>query len=241
MLSCGGTSAQTSSTEKYPTINQAARAFRAADPMRPVSADVWDGFQRYSRGIDQMLIGVHRWPLLTGLEIVNYRNWLMARKRLAQPGTFYWTWIQTHLPDWFLQTAYGKGVPTGGPGGEPLGPQAEQVALAGLHGDRLRLPRTGILVGPIPFRRLHGSRSLAGTSAAQSGDRVAGTLAGGGGDSEMDRHVKSECQGGGHSHRQRRSRAADLDGAGLAICSGSVRRSRTELHGTPGTRRELGL
>jgi hypothetical protein len=115
--------------EKYQDINQAARAFRAADPMRPVSGDVWDGFLRYSRGIDQMLIGVHRWPLMTGLELIDYRNWLMARRQLAQPGTFYWTWIQTHLPDWFLQTAYGKAGPAGGSNPEPLGPQAEQVRL----------------------------------------------------------------------------------------------------------------
>ena len=115
--------------EKFPAINQAARAFRAADPMRPVSADVWDGFQRYSRGIDQMLIGAHRWPLLTGLELTGYCSWLMGRRQLAQPGTFCWTWVQTHLPDWFLQTAYGKSGPTEGPNGEPLGPQAEQIRL----------------------------------------------------------------------------------------------------------------
>ncbi len=115
--------------EKFPAINRAAQAFRAADPMRPVSADVWDGFQRYSRGIDQMLIGAHRWPLLTGLEMVGYRDWLMGRRRLARGGSFYWTWVQTHLPDWFLQTAYGKSGPSGGPGGEPLGPQAEQIRL----------------------------------------------------------------------------------------------------------------
>jgi hypothetical protein len=115
--------------EKFPAVNQAARAFRAADPMRPVSADVWDGFQRYSRGIDQMLIGVHRWPLLTGLELTSYRNWLLARRRLAQPGTFCWTWVQTHLPDWFLQTAYGKDGPGTGADAHPLGPQAEQVRL----------------------------------------------------------------------------------------------------------------
>ncbi len=115
--------------EKFASVNQAARSFRAADPMRPVSADVWDGFQRYSRGIDQMLIGVHRWPLLTGMEMIAYRNWLMGRRRLAQPETFCWTWVQTHLPDWFLLTAYGKDGPKGGPDGEPLGPQAEQVRL----------------------------------------------------------------------------------------------------------------
>jgi hypothetical protein len=115
--------------EKFSAVSQAARSFRAADPMRPVSADVWDGFQRYSRGIDQMLIGVHRWPLLTGLELPAYRNWLLARRRLAQPGSFCWTWVQTHLPDWFLLTAYGKDGPAGGPKGDPLGPQAEQVRL----------------------------------------------------------------------------------------------------------------
>jgi hypothetical protein len=115
--------------EKYPAVSQAARAFRAVDPMRPVSADVWDGFQRYSRGIDQMLVGAHRWPLLTGLEINNYRNWLTGRRRLAQPGSFCWTWVQTHLPDWFLEVAYGKGGPASGPNSEPLGPQAEQIRL----------------------------------------------------------------------------------------------------------------
>ncbi len=127
--------------EKFPAVNRAAQAFRAADPMRPVSADVWDGFQRYSRGIDQMLIGAHRWPLLTGLEMTGYRNWLMGRRLLAQPGSFYWTWVQTHLPDWFLQTAYGQSGPAGGPGAEPLGPQAEQIRLlaytaigSGYHG-----------------------------------------------------------------------------------------------------------
>lgn len=127
--------------EKFPAVSQAARAFRTIDPMRPVSGDVWDGFQRYSRGIDQMLVGAHRWPLLTGLELTAYRNWLMGRRKLAQPGSFCWTWVQTHLPDWFLEVAYGKGGPTGGPGGEPLGPQAEQIRLlaytalgSGYHG-----------------------------------------------------------------------------------------------------------
>jgi hypothetical protein len=112
--------------ERYRDVAQLAGAFRSADPMRPVSADVWDGFLSYSRGMDQLLLGVHRWPLLTGLDLMSYREWLMQRRRLVAPETFCWTWIQTHLPDWFLQAAYDN---AGGPITEPLGPQAEQVRL----------------------------------------------------------------------------------------------------------------
>ena len=80
--------------------HRTVNALRTVDPLRPVAADVWDGFQRYSRGIDQVMLGVHRWPLMTGLELPQYRDWLTQRRQLAQPGTF-WTWVQTHLPDWF--------------------------------------------------------------------------------------------------------------------------------------------
>jgi hypothetical protein len=114
-------------SERFPDVARTAEAFRAADPMRPVAADVWDGFQRYSRSVDQLLLGVHRWPLLTALELNGYRDWLTQRRRLAPPETFCWTWVQTHLPDWFLALAYDNG----GAGNftEPVGPQAEQVRL----------------------------------------------------------------------------------------------------------------
>jgi hypothetical protein len=112
--------------ERFADVARVARAFRASDPMRPVSADVWDGFGSYSKSLDQLLLGVHRWPLLTSLELTSYRDWLLMRRRLAAPDTFCWTWVQTHLPDWFLETAYEN---TGGPIKEPLGPQAEQVRL----------------------------------------------------------------------------------------------------------------
>jgi hypothetical protein len=110
--------------ERYPEVSRVARAFQAADPMRPVAADVWDGFQSYSRSLDSLMLGVHRWPLMTSLELPAYRDWLEQRRRLAGPGAFCWTWVQTHLPDWFLQAGY-----DGDAGKGPLGPQAEQVRL----------------------------------------------------------------------------------------------------------------
>jgi hypothetical protein len=110
--------------ENYTQTAQAARAFRAADPMRPVSVDIWDGYRTYSRGLDQVMLGSHRWPLMTSLELDHYRQWLLQRRRLAAPGTFCWTWVQNHLPDWFLQQMQRDGL-----GKEPLGPLPDQVRL----------------------------------------------------------------------------------------------------------------
>src|SRR5439155_9002399 len=64
-------------------VTQAARAIRSVDPQRPLTADVRDGFADYSLSLD--LLGVHRWPLLTTLELSDYREWLDARRRLARP------------------------------------------------------------------------------------------------------------------------------------------------------------
>ena len=89
--------------------------------------DVADGCQAYSRGIEPVMLGVHRWPLLTGMELTWYRDWLTQRRQLAQPGAFCWTWIQTQIPDWFLATAYDRD--DSGAYTEPLGPQAEQIRL----------------------------------------------------------------------------------------------------------------
>src|SRR5947207_1963160 len=76
-----------------------AQAILLADPGRPVIADVWDGLMPYSRSLN--MVGVHRWPLMTTLELPQYREWLDQRRRLANPNTFMWTWIQTHMPDWY--------------------------------------------------------------------------------------------------------------------------------------------
>jgi hypothetical protein len=108
-------------------VERAARAVRAVDVERPLAADVWDGFERYSGILRDGLLGVHRWPLMTGLELPQYREWLRQRRDLAQPGTFLWTWVQTHLPDWYTQLVYNRLGKD--PFDEPIGPQAEQIRL----------------------------------------------------------------------------------------------------------------
>lgn len=109
--------------ESHGDISRVVNMIRSVDPMRPIAIDVWDGFQAYSRSIDSVMLGVHRWPLMTSLEIEQYRDWLLQRRRLAAPGTFCWTWVQNHLPDWFTKIA------PEGPDKMPLGPQPEQVRL----------------------------------------------------------------------------------------------------------------
>jgi hypothetical protein len=111
--------------EQAPVIAGTARLVHAADPNRPLAADVWDGFQPYSRSVE--LLGVHRWPLMTGLELPNFRQWLNQRRLLAQPGTFTWTWVQTHLPDWYTSLVYEQKSDAAFK--EPIGPQPEQIRL----------------------------------------------------------------------------------------------------------------
>src|SRR5262249_24958452 len=43
------------------------------------------------------------------------------------PGTFCWTWIQTHLPDWYTSLVYER--EPGGGFQEPVGRQPEQIRL----------------------------------------------------------------------------------------------------------------
>ncbi len=113
------------SREHYPSIARTAQLLRSVDPTRPLLLDVMDGFRQYAANIDQLMLGIHRWPLATTLELPAYRDWLRQRRHLGLPGGYCWTWIQSHLPDWFLDLAYdGKIQP-----GEPLGPQAEQLRL----------------------------------------------------------------------------------------------------------------
>jgi hypothetical protein len=113
--------------DQFAAVRDAAQAFRTVDPARPVAVDVTDGCLEYSRGLEPVLLGMHRWPLLTAMELTAYRDWLTQRRQLAQPGAFCWTWIQTHVPDWFVATAYDRDA--NGAVTEPLGPQAEQIRL----------------------------------------------------------------------------------------------------------------
>jgi hypothetical protein len=111
--------------EQAPVVARAAATVRAADPQRPLGADVWDGSPRYSRSLD--LLGVHRWPLMTGLELTRHRDWLNQRRQLARPGIFMWTWVQTHLPDWYTELVYEQADTASFK--EPIGPQPEQIRL----------------------------------------------------------------------------------------------------------------
>src|SRR5262245_16483652 len=111
--------------DQAPSVTLTARAIHEADAQHPMGADVWDGFRSYGRSLD--LIGVHRWPLMTGMELGKYREWLTQRRLLARPGTFMYTWIQTHLPDWYTHLVYDQPPSAGFQ--EPIGPQPEQIRL----------------------------------------------------------------------------------------------------------------
>jgi hypothetical protein len=111
--------------EQAPKTARLAALVRSTDREHPLAADVWDGFRPFSRSVQ--LLGVHRWPLMTGLELTQYREWLNQRRVLAQSDAFMWTWIQTHLPDWYTNLVYERA--SGGGFNEPIGPQPEQIKL----------------------------------------------------------------------------------------------------------------
>ncbi|MSQ95145.1 MAG: hypothetical protein EXR98_11400 [Gemmataceae bacterium] len=113
------------SLENATLVARATQVARGADPAHPIAADVWDGLLPYSRSVN--LVGVHRFPLMTTLELPKYREWIEARRRLANPGTFTWTWIQTHLPDWYSEILYNQNAKAEFK--EPVGPQPEQIRL----------------------------------------------------------------------------------------------------------------
>jgi hypothetical protein len=106
-------------------VTDLATTIRAADPQRPIGADVWDSFGPYSLNLD--MLGAHRWPLMTGMELPQYRTWLKQRRLLGRPRVFLWTWVQTHLPDWFVNLVYEHPAAAGFD--EPVGPQPEQIRL----------------------------------------------------------------------------------------------------------------
>jgi hypothetical protein len=111
--------------EQSSLVAQAAKRIREADPGRPIGADVWDGLLPYSRNLN--LLGVHRWPLMTAMSLRDYSTWLGHRRLLANPGSYLWTWIQTHTPDWYTTLLYDR---SGNDSfDEPIGPQPEQIRL----------------------------------------------------------------------------------------------------------------
>ncbi|MCS7016104.1 MAG: hypothetical protein NZM42_08325 [Gemmatales bacterium] len=66
-----------------------------------LAIEAWDGLRGYSRQVD--ILGTHRWPLHTALELRDYHTWLMQRRRLADPGTYLFTWVQTHAANWMKE------------------------------------------------------------------------------------------------------------------------------------------
>ena len=123
--------------EAVEPITKTIQAVRAIDPNRPLGADVLDGYRGFSRSLD--LAGSSRWPLFTSLEMTAYRDWLNQRRLLETSGGFYWTWLQTHMPDWYSALIYER--PTAAGFDDPIGPQPEQIRLltyialgSGCHG-----------------------------------------------------------------------------------------------------------
>ncbi len=112
-------------TEQLRAVARTSDALREFDPRRPRGVDLWDGYSAYSEYLD--VIGSHRWPLFTSLELDNYREWLLQRRSLTSPGKLMWTWIQTHMPDWYLSLATGQAKPNHLD--FPLGPQPEQIRI----------------------------------------------------------------------------------------------------------------
>jgi hypothetical protein len=107
-------------------VMNTARAVRSADANRPIALDAWDGLPQFSRHAD--LISAHRFPLMTSLELPQYRDWLASRRQLDRYGSYFWTWVQTHLQEWFLAAAYPE-AQARDRFDEPIGPQPEQIRL----------------------------------------------------------------------------------------------------------------
>jgi hypothetical protein len=113
--------------ENYSLVSLEEKTYRSFDPGRPLMVDVMDGLNNFARDYNPVMLGMHRWPLMTGLELTGYRDWLTQRRMLAGPEHFCWTWIQTHLDDWYTTQVYDR--PSANGFDEPVGPQAEQIRL----------------------------------------------------------------------------------------------------------------
>jgi hypothetical protein len=112
-------------SEQADSVLSTFNAIRKHDLKRPIGADVWDGFQAYSTYLD--LVGAHRWPLFTSLDLDRYRDWLTQRSTLTSGRAVFWTWVQNHLPDWYLAGVLGH--KPGDAFADPVGPHPEQVRL----------------------------------------------------------------------------------------------------------------
>src|SRR5262245_13479621 len=112
--------------DQYDQVYRTSEAIRRHDPRRPRGADVWDGFGAYSGYLD--VVGAHRWPLFTGLSMEKYRDWLRDRHKLtATTRATFWTWVQNHLPDWYVENVLEQKSTDAF--ADPIGPHPEQVRV----------------------------------------------------------------------------------------------------------------
>jgi hypothetical protein len=112
-------------TDQGSRVSRTFELIQRSDPRRPRGADLWDGFQSYSGYLD--VVGAHRWPLFTNLDMGRYRDWLAQRKTLTAERATFWTWVQNHLPDWYITNVMEQ-KPTD-PFITPIGPHPEQVRV----------------------------------------------------------------------------------------------------------------
>ena len=110
-----------------PILRSAPSLIQAAGFGDPaiLNADIASSVANYSRQIN--LIGAHRFPLMSTLELTANREWIDQRRRLAPPGAFIWTQIQTHTPDAYTMLLYDR--PGHDAFSDPVGPLPEQVRL----------------------------------------------------------------------------------------------------------------
>ncbi len=112
--------------EQVNRVELTSKVIREGDRRRPLGGDLWDGFGSYSQYLD--VVGAHRWPLFTSLELSRYRDWLTQRRQLvANSRCVYWTWIQNHLPEWYVSNILEKR--NDDQFEDPVGPNPEQVRL----------------------------------------------------------------------------------------------------------------
>ena len=111
--------------EQTAAVKRTQDYIRKFDGKRPFSADVWDGFQGYSTFLGA--IGAHRWPLFTSLELSGYRDWIAQRMALSSDRAVFWTWVQNHAPDWYVENV--ARAKNGDQFADPIGPHPEQVRL----------------------------------------------------------------------------------------------------------------
>jgi hypothetical protein len=84
-----------SSKELASWVDRIRQADRRYD--RPILGDVAGNERVFSRHIP--MLGMSRHVLQTGFSFLQHRDWLMQKRKIARPGCFTWTWVQTEPAD----------------------------------------------------------------------------------------------------------------------------------------------